>query len=55
MFLLDQQDGSSRLAIERRRDMKDGLGDDVLDLLVVYRRLFLECIVGASALDEIKE
>lgn len=55
MLLLDQKHNAGALAVERRRDVQDGLLDDLLDLGVGDGALLLEGVVGAAGLDGLEE
>ena len=55
MLFLHQEDDSCTLAVEGRRDMKESLGDDILDFLIGDGRFFLELIIGTSCLNGLEE
>lgn len=55
MLLLQQDDHARGLGVEGRRDVQQGLGDDLLDLGVRHGTLLAELVDGATALDGLEE
>ena len=55
MVLLKQDNHACGLGVEGRRRVEEGIGDDLLDLDIGNKRLVLELVDGAAALDGLDE
>ncbi len=55
VLLLDQQNDPGGLAVKGRRNMKNDLLDDLLDLLIGDGGFVLEGVDAATALDNVEE